>query len=338
MKEKNTASITWTWADQISSYRFWGLLLFYILSIGVYSSLYPVIINYFYNSNFGIQIYDNNLFSVVRPVGVLIGFLLAWIAIKTKRLVALYFCSVIGLVSLAVSFFIIDHLPVGTIINITTIVMNIIAIISIAILIIVPSIIAGGRRDSQMFVISFGILILYNSLSLAGFGALSAFSIQWIKEYIIYTPTQLFLLLAAPLVLSIILLIPVKSELFSGAPPERGRTLPPKKREPILVVLMALVFPAVYFLYWLYRMHAEIRFLNNTPKLLSPRASVWISLFVPLIGPIIFAALNDCLNESPEFSKEKFKRPTAHVILWSIFFYPIGMAMIQANLNRCIEK
>jgi len=126
----------WTWADQISSYRFWGIFLFFI---------FILLPNVFLNFSYPIFTEQLNLSASqigtalsIKSIAGFGGFWLAWFLVRLKNHFLLYLYSafiIIGLllvyfiptsVSIAIGFFLIG-LGFG------------------AVALSIPAIIAGGR-------------------------------------------------------------------------------------------------------------------------------------------------------------------------------------------------
>ncbi len=65
--------VSWTWADQISTYRFWGILIFYFLSglgMGIFNIIYPV--------KFVTDTNQYSVFIAVMTVSALLSLYPAW--------------------------------------------------------------------------------------------------------------------------------------------------------------------------------------------------------------------------------------------------------------------
>ena len=142
------------------------------------------------------------------------------------------------------------------------------------------------------------------------------------------------------LLLTVVVLIPVRGELFSIDPPERGRSLVPVKREPVVAALLSCFVP-FYLVYWIYRIHGEEAYVRPSRQLLSPRAAAWISV-IPLVGaflfPIMLSTLADHHNEVAEASGiPRVQRPWA-VFLWSVLFSPVAVGLVQAKLNELVAR
>jgi len=324
-KEKTTNEVTWTWADQISSYKFWGIFLFFI---------FLLIPNVILNFSFSIfrEYYDMSSTEIAsafvfKSFAGLGGLWLAWFMIRMKNHYLLFLYSgftIIGLllilfmpsiISLSICFFLIG-LSFGA--------------ISLAI----PAIISGGKGGSEMFVVSFGLITFFEVVAWTSFNGLfgSLFDI-------IQTPKSYIIIGLVSSIIGTILLLPVKAELFNIPPPERKKFLTPIHREPVIVALLCLIplYNIYYILHLSYRLHGEVNQINPTQYILSPRASVWSTLFLSILSPIIVSSLNTNITlKLKENNATRFYKTWA-IILWSFIFIPISYALIQSNLNQLLH-
>jgi hypothetical protein len=326
-KEKiSTNEVSWTWADQISSYKFWGIFLFFIFLM-----ISNVIINFSYSifrelyemsaAEFGIAM----TFKSFAGFG---GFWLAWFMVRMKNHYLLYLFSsftIIGfllllitpsIITLSISYFLIG-LSFG------------------AIALAIPTIISGGKGGSEMFVVSFGLVTFFELAAWTSFSGLLSSLYD-----ILNSPKDYIIIGLVFSLIGTILLLPVKAELFNIPPPERKKTLTPIHREPVIVALLCLIplYNIYYILHISYRLHGEVNSINPTQNILSPKAAVWSTLLLSILSPIIVSSLNTNLiiklknNNIPRFHK------TWVIILWSFIFLPISYALIQSNLNLLTQN
>ncbi len=318
--------VSWTWADQISSYRFWGLFLFYLLLIIpniILNVSYP-----FFTEMYGLSAVDLGMAMAFRSVAGFGGFWLAWFLIRMKNHFLLYLFScltIIGLIlivlstsiaALATSFFLIG-LGFGA--------------ISLA----VPAIIAGGKGGSEMFVVSFGLITFYELLVWTSYSGLTDHLFELFQN-----PASFLIMGIVSSVLGTLLLIPVKAEPFAEPPAERDKVLPPVQRDPVIMVLLCLIplYNIYYILHISYRLHGEVNSIHPTRKILSPRAALWSTLLLSVLSPMIVSSLNTNLaREFEENNLPGFHRNGA-IIFWSFLFIPVSYALIQANLNRLVRN
>jgi hypothetical protein len=324
--EKKIDEISWTWADQVSSYKFWGIFLFFIILL-----IPNIIMNYsslIFKNSFGISTTQLSTTLVFRTFGGFGGFWLAWFLIRLKNHYLLYVYSgftIIGLllillipsiITLSIGFFLIG-LGLGA--------------ISLA----VPAIIAGGRGGSEMFVVSFGLIAFFESLAWASYSGLFGILLVTLN-----TPKSCILVGLGASLLGSILLLPVKPDLFNCSPPDRRSTLSPTHRDPFIVMLLCLIpiYNIYYIIYLSYRFHGEVYSINPTRSILSPRAGAWCTVLLSVLSPIITCSLNSSLiSRLSDNGKLKYYKNWA-IILWSFIFIPISYALIQSNMNKMINN
>ena len=161
-EDSTSAEINWTWADQISSYRFWGPCLFLVCLIFASNLEIDYSINLLKKINLDPGNFGTLL--AIKNLCLLGGIWLAWISVRIRNFQFLHLFSLLIIVGLMLIYF--------TPSLITLIIFNSLAGISMgAILIVVPVIIFGGRRGREMIFVSFGILMFFETISdrLGGF-------------------------------------------------------------------------------------------------------------------------------------------------------------------------
>ncbi len=318
------ATSAWTWADQISTYRFWGILVFFFASTLSLSALTAFLIIYLEGA-FGLPASKSAILLSILAIGGLLGFYIAWIAArsKTKSWLILF-----GMLQLFGGLF----LTVPGLASISWIRVSgafMVGLATGAITLAVPSILAGGRGGMGAFVVVFGMMIFFSRLGeLQNYATLGAL---WDTVGNIALPV----VITTFMLLGLIFLLPVKSTLFQAAPPERGYSLPPSDRHPFLVAL--LCFVPFYWLYWLYRAHGEVASIAPTRSILSPTGAVLACLFVPLITPIVLVSLVDDLNQpARDLGKPAFKNAWA-VFIGGLIFFPLAAGFVQYDLNKTLK-
>jgi len=313
----------WTWADQISTYRFWGLLWFYLfsaMSLGILTVFLPV------SFRAGTAERQSALAITSIGVGGLFGFYLGWAIARYQSKLMLVVAGALQLGGM-----ILVTAPSLVSVPATGIAGGFLTGLGAGgITLAIPSIVAGGLGGAPAFATAFGYMYLLAHIQ--------QFNIPvWIGMDIdsygpdptirIYTFTTLFL--------GILLLLPVKPILFQEAPAERGYALEPTQREPLGVAI--LCFIPFYGLYWLYRVHGEITQLAPSRTILSPRGAVLAGLFAPLLLPVMLTSLMDALNQRAIDTGKATYRPSWTVFLSSLVFFPIAVALLQTALNKATE-
>ena len=256
----------------------------------------------------------------VRVYSQLLGFLLAYAAARSKPVPVLIFAGVLQLIG---AFFVI--VPGAT----TPVVVRMLGAVCWgagmgAILLTVPAAVAGALGGTTVVVVAFGIIL----------------SQSWLVGWVVPPVVAMFdvgpAFVALPMLLvALVVLMPVKAALFHEPPPTRGRSFPIVRREPVAVAFLCLI--PFYHLYWLFRAHGEVASEAPSSVLLSPRAAVGMA-FVPLMFPIITTTLIDALNVHATGSGHRQLRSPVGVFLWSLFFPPVGIAFVQAAMNRAATR
>lgn len=277
--------VSWTWADHISTYRFWGLMIFYLFSLASVTML-TSFLALFLNNSIGIDVSEIGVISVLITIGGIYGLYLAWATVRWKTvpmLIVAGFIQLAGCILLTVP-------SLASIPALRWIGAFLFGLGPGIITLAIPSIIAGGRGGAEVFLLTFGLVFILS------------------RVQSIYAPLFVGLLydllgtlnLAAPviavLLVGMVFLLFVNHSLFKEPPGERGYPLSPTRHDPVLQGLLCLI--PFYWLYWMYRAHGEITALAPSRKILSPRASVIACLFIPYaIYPVVLVNLNDALND-----------------------------------------
>jgi hypothetical protein len=324
--EKNVSKeIPWTWADQISSYKFWGITLFFIFLI-----IPNIIINFSYTifkENLNLSISEIGTALTIKSIASLGGFWLAWLVVRGKNLFLLYIYAAFTILGLLLLYFTPSFITL-------CIAFFLIGLSFGAISLAIPAIISGGRGGSEMFVVSFGLITFYQAFTWNSFSGLLGWLFVEVNGY------DKFVLIALGCVLlGTLLLIPVKANLFTGNPPKREFSLTPQFRDPSAVALLCLIpiFNIYYMIHLSYRYHGEINALNPSQNILSPRAGAWCYVLLPMFAPMITSSLNSSLTSklSEEGNSHYYKNWA--VILWSFLLIPVSFALIQSNMNKLIN-
>lgn len=314
----------WTWADQVSTWRFWGLLLAYLLAVpladaAMFQSL-P-----FWREIAGLGNAEYGALLATRHVATGFGLCLAWVAVKWRPKVALVLLVALKACGLVLLFYV----NVGSF-GTRTAGAVLTGLSTGAIALAVPALIAGGRRGAEAFVVSFGLVFTFGVVA----GLLANHAVgAGVREWGVWGVAYMALI---PVVVSAFILSTVGSALFAGQPPERGYTLAPAARKPVVAALLSVVPP--YALYWLYRIHGEVAAVAPSRDLLSPRAALFSSLFVPFLALFAMTSLIDALNCRRKDLGEPRLRSPITIFVWTLFFAPVAVALIQSGINRVLTE
>jgi hypothetical protein len=320
--EQDRQPSTWTWADQVSSWRFWALLLAYALLVSLADAAlfqsFP-----FWREIAGLGPAEYGSMFTAHHIATAFGLCLAWVAVRWRPGVSLVLLAVLKVCGLVLLFF----TSVGSFgTRFTGSVL--IGLSTGALALAVPALIAGGRRGAEAFVVSFGVVTTFGVVvGVFANMAIGASVRAWGPWWVAY-------IAAIAAVVGTLVVATAGPALFAGPPPARGYALTPAARGPVVAALLTLV--PFYGLYWLYRSHGEVASVAPSRNLLSPRAALWGSLFVPFLAFVAMASLVDALNaRCSALGRPRVRSPVA-VFLWSLFFAPVAVGLVQAGINRLL--
>lgn len=305
---------SWTWADLVSTYRFWGLAAFFVFSgLASTSPIYAISI---LRDRYGLSVNDVGAFLSMRTASLVPAFFVAWAAIRTNPKRVLLTLAGIQVLAAAMVAFGWSHNMAALMFE-----FGFIYLADAVVQFIFPAVIASAMGGGEVFFAAFGVLLLVRQFQYA--------IIPLLHQAVAPSLGHVDLMTASS-VLGLICLAPVKQTLFSVPPPPRGRSLEPIYRGPVAAGILSAFVP-FYFLYWSFRAHGEAAHLEPSRSLLSPRAGIWIWFGVP--GPIILAALADHLNRRAAAWDIRACR-TWKIIIWGVFLLPVAIGLLQGLLNR----
>ena len=312
----------WTWADLLSTYRFWGLSLFYLLA-GAGMRFLLSSAAYYLMRQYNLRPTDYSGFYSMSLVCVPLGFYLAWVAIRSRPLDTLLFAGCLQILAVgALMVFAVNPSRGSGVVPIFGLLFFFLYLGGVVVQLVVPALIAGALGSSQGFFVAFGAVYLTERIS---------YWLPVLSFALTKSPAGPMYVLAGVLLLGVICLLPVKQALFTEGPPARGRALEPKYRGPVAVAFLSLV--PFWVLYWVYRAYGEAAYLRPSRGLLSPRGAAWIWL-VPLMGPILLMTLADHLDQRAASWGVPPGRRVWAIFAWSVFFPPVAIGMLQGGLNR----
>lgn len=305
----------------ISSWRFWGLLIVYLIVVAMAGPTYTLAA-FFLQSTIGLSASECGGILSLGQIGTALGFCLAWPAIKGRTRIWLIVFVAIKVAGLILLFH--DSVPVGA----RAIGAALVGMSVGATLLTVPAVLAQGRDGAEGFVVAFG------AISSIGIIASVICNVGVSQLMNILTLQQVSMLVSVSAVFSVAALLSLDNQLFNAPPPSRGYALPPKGRRPMEVAL--LFFVPFYGLYWLYRMHGEVATTKQSRTLLSPRAALFACMFVPFLAPVAMASLIEVLNEQRiAIGRPVFQSPVK-IFVWTLFLPPVAAAMIQSAFNQAM--
>lgn len=323
--ESSGQPAAWTWADQVSSWRFWGLMLAYLLAVPVMdAALFQSLP--FWRELAGLSNAEYGAMVTTRHVASAFGLCLAWFATRWRPVASLVLLIALKLLGVVLLFYLMagwfGTRFVGSVL---------IGLSTGAIALAVPALIAGGRHGAEAFVVSFGLVSTFGVV--VGMGAHYAVSASvqaggawWVAH-----------IAGIAGVVGTVVALTIGSALFAGQPPDRGRTLTPLARRPGVAALLCSVVP-FYGLYWMYRSHGEVAAVAPSRGLLSPRGALIGSIFVPLLPLFALASLIDALNAKCQHLGRARLRSPVTIFLWALFFAPVAVALIQSGINRLLKE
>ncbi|EIJ2825801.1 hypothetical protein LIS16_004262, partial [Salmonella enterica] len=120
------------------------------------------------------------------------------------------------------------------------------------------------------------------------------------------------------------------------APPKRlSSTQRPECAEPVVVALLAFFIP-FYIIYWFFRIHREMQFVAPSPRLMTACGAGWLSAIMPFGTAILCLTLSDEIQTLRANANENTGIQSGWTLFWALLFPPVGIAIIQAKMNRFI--
>jgi hypothetical protein len=325
MENENQRHV-WTWADQVSTYRFWGLVLFHLYTLSsfiIFSQTYFRWADHMGQTPSTI----GTIFSSFHILG-FIGLIVGWIIIKFGNIKNLLILAVIQIIGILLLIF--GGNPFLKIIG-----AGLWGLGYSSVFIVIPSAIAGGKAGMSTFASLYLIILLYERIQNFSFSAQLGYFFDFMSniQSAVYS-----LFLTIPLILGIIFLLPVKSILFEEEPKDRIKLLELKSHN-VLVVFLLNIIP-FYYVYFMYRIHGQVANFSQSRRLLSKNGALWISLLFPITLPIITTTLYDVLEDYSNKNNIAINRKWLILLLTILFipFFPIAGALIQSDLNKLISQ
>lgn len=309
--------IHWTWADLVSSYRFWALVIFTFCI--AFNLMLLSIISPYIMSDFGLTHKDIGLIFFMRTMGFL-SIIPAWIAARIKSYNPLYFFALMICLALLIAYYTGDFL-------VLIICAFMIGLFSASSALLIAANIAKAVNRIEGFVLVFGLITIIIMVS----HILSVPIYQYIITKMGYRYN--YIVVFALMVISVLFLLPMQKSLFSNSPQIRQvKVIDQEYREPMQTFLLFTFIP-FYSIYWFVKVHYDIRIYSQSARLLTPVAAGWCALLVPFAMAIMLVNLTDILDEI-SFQK---KRSRCKFIIVSCLFPPIAVALVQDRLNQLLN-
>lgn len=311
----------WTCADLLSSYRFWGIIFFFF-TLSFISSLGSSYGVYFWSKTLSIPADRIGVILACGQMGYLLGMIASWFVCRIKSRYPLYFVALLLIIGV-VCFFYVNGL--SEVIRLT--IGQILISFGVGIMtLLVPMLLFSAIGSTQTFVILFSLCLLFKFI-IANYLFIFIYSIP--HEYISTIAITLS-------IIALLFLLPLKKELFSVAPPKRNSsTQRPERAEPVIVALLAFFIP-IYIIYWFVRIHREIQFVAPSPRLMTASGAGWLSAIMPFSTAILCLTLNDEIRTLLANQNEDTGIRSSWTLFWALLFPPVGVAIIQAKMNRFI--
>jgi hypothetical protein len=316
---------SWTWADLLSTYRYWGLFLAFVLATAAMQLQYSYVYSQFRGLGYASI---GSLTGFTRFFWPLFALPLAWVAIRTKPVSVMLGCGVLAALASLTPLF--PWIPAKVAL---VAVLFCIPLFSSLMILLLPASIAGARVGSQTMLVAFGapwafcMLFIMAAIPVGGW-LVEQFSFRFVSWSVF-----------ALLLIAIVALSPIKGKLFTLDPPDRGYSFAPVERDPVLTTVLSMFVP-FYALYWIYRIHGEEAYLKPSRQLLSPRAAAWITV-IPVLGalllPFMLSQLADRHNETAaDFGIARMQRPWA-VFLWTLLCAAVAIGLLQSKFNELVS-
>lgn len=319
--EQRAAEIKWTWADLISSYRFWALFIIFLAVMLVHSTYHSMFVIYLrfehdMPSKSIAMIYSLKIFFTI------IAIFPAWLVSRAKNYYPMYLFACFLVIGLLLLRFATGNL------NLIFVAVALIGFSIGSISLLIPAYIARAVNSTEVFILSFGAITAVNMIN--GTYMTVIFNDMINKGF---NFNSIIILLIVFVIIGTLLLLPVKKCLFNEQP--KVREVQPEK--PIYLdslLTFLLFFIPFYFIFWFYKSHKDIRNFSQSATLLTPLGACLSACFVPFAMPIMLSILNDVIHESSSSDGEQGRFKTWLIIVISIVFPPIAAAMVQSEINR----
>lgn len=310
------SSLKWTWANLISSYRFWGLFIFFIFTTsGTYYIKHYLPIYYITELSLNISIIQS--LNYIPILAGLVAIPVALIAYLVNKYWSLFIFGLLLIFAITLS-------------NCHNYSMLFFAsflyqCMSYALFLVLFASIAKVINSVPEFVAVYSIFIFWNYLQNMIDPVVFSSIMYGFSNKLFHIDSLTFInnLFIFFIILGYIFLAFVNPKLFDES------TNNPPSAFSVTITFIITCMPFLS-LFWYARVHNLIRSYSHSPKLLTPTGAVLCVLFVPFSSLFILTILYDVTNEITE---NKTKTGWGFILL-SIFFPPAAAAILQTRLNK----
>lgn len=315
-----TTQPKWSCADLLSSYRFWGIVVIYLLLSTAYALGSTYSLTYWVSS----LLITSKFIGVIvvsGHFGILFGLILGWFLCRIKNRNSL-FIPVLCLMFGAVLCWTVNDASGSTLLVIG---QFLIGMSQGMMMILIPVLLVGGASSVEIYAITLGMCLIIKYLVTTCL-AMAA----------VYVPEYLIVLAFIASLIALLLLLPMKKALFYAAPPLRhSSTLQPCQATPFLATLISLCIP-LYMVYWFFKTHQQLQFISPSSRLMTAKGAGWLSALGPFGNALLCMMLNDEINNLLTAKEANPGIKTGWVLFWSLLLPPIGIAIIQTKMNKLI--
>lgn len=317
------ASSKWTCADLLSSYRFWGICIFFCLLSANYS-LSSTYSYYFWQKTLDVDAKTIGLIVSFKQFGFLLGIILSWFLYRLTPRYALYSVALLLLCGTLCIWLVNDASQIICLVA----GMLMIGASQGAITILIPAFLAGAVGSISVFAIVFGLLLFIKTLVTT-----YSFSVTYLIDQENLSITSFIIS-----VIALLLIVPMKKFIFSEPPAKRkSSSQSPQPAQPVVTGLLALIVP-FYAIYWFVRIHRELHFFTPSPRLMTAQGAGWLSFLVPLGSAALCMMLSDEICSRLAAKGKETGIKTGWVLFWSLLILPVGIAILQEKANQLMAE
>ncbi|EFI6379339.1 TPA: hypothetical protein ACGBQD_002856 [Escherichia coli] len=315
-----TTEPKWSCADLLSSYRFWGIVIVYLL-LSIAYALGATYSLAYWMSSLHISSKFIGVIVISGHFGSLFGLILGWFLCRLKNRYSL-FIPVLCLMFGAVLCLNVNDASESALLAIGQFLSGMSQGMA---MLLIPVLLVAGASSVETFTIALGMCLIIKYLVTISLAIVAAY----VSEYLI-------LLTFTASSIALLLLLPMKKALFYTAPPLRHSSAQqPYLSTPFLATLLSFCIP-FYIVYWFFKTHQQLQFISPSSRLMTAKGAGWLSALGPFGNALLCMMLNDEINKLLTAKEAKAGIKTGWVLFWSLLLPPIGIAIIQTKMNRVI--